>query len=297
MIEAKENDFLGDAELFDEGENLTATNDIGKDGIGKDGTGISQPLVPVFLMVDTSWSMNENNEYGGDTKIQAVQKAVQEIGKELAAWQDDTGDIMRVSVLCFDSEVKWKYENRDPSELMNISFTADGATHIGDAFMKLEELLHHEKFDDLGVSLYKRAVIVLLTDGCDCGSTITPDAGIRTLRQNNWFVTGTRIAFAVGADADIAPLEKFTGLREAVIKTSKVNVLRSLLEKLVVKASVTSSKGPNVGLNSEEQRAFDVKFQQSAEATKTIIEQVLISEPVNGDDLDDFDLFGDVDPL
>ena len=52
-----------------------------------------------------------------------------------------------------------------------------------------------------------------------------------------------------------------------------------------------------MGLNSEEQRAFDVKFQQSAEATKTIIEQVLISEPVNGDDLDDFDLFGDVDPL
>lgn len=280
---------LDSDQIVAQDEDINPSNNISMDDCGKDGSGCQKPLVPIFLFVDTSSSMTEKNEYGGDTKMETVQKAIISIADQLVEYQHKNGVIMRVSVLCFDSNVTWLFKNADPSELLNITFNAQGLTHMGDAFKEAETMLHREKFNLVGASQYKRAVMILLTDGCDVGSSITPSEGVQILRKNNWFVTGTRIAFAVGVDADRAPLEEFTGCKETVIKTDRVNVLKLLLEKLTIKASVASSVGSNATLDEETRKAFDKKFADSTQNTKDLVEEVKDDIEIEGGDIDWFD--------
>ena len=84
-------------------------------------------------------------------------------------------------------------------------------------------------------------------------------------------------------------MEEFTGCKETVIKTDRVNVLKLLLEKLTIKASVASSVGSNATLDEETRKAFDKKFADSTQNTKDLVEEVKDDIDIEGGDIDWFD--------
>ena len=187
----------------------TADSNLGMDGVQKN-------LMPLFLLVDTSGSMS-------GSKIEQVKTAVEEIKMQLNLLntQNDDAEI-RISVLCFDDRPRWEAQMEDPA-LANPSFHLGTMTYMGAAFNELETMLSRSKLIQKGQCAgYKRAVMILLTDGIP---TDDVDSGIAKLRTNNWFVKGTRIAFAIGNDADTECLRKFTGNIETVLQVNNMNLL------------------------------------------------------------------------
>ncbi len=195
----------------------------------------SKDLVPVVFLVDTSESM------GAERKIEQVAEAMKNIAATLSEANSLNPDaVVKVSILCFDDMPRWVTMNQDPNQ-MATTFTLGGSTNMGAAFQELDKKLSREELLKKGVYFgYKRAVIILLSDG---GATDNVNAGISALMLNDWFTKAMRFAFAIGEDADINCLEAFTGHPKTVLRVN-VNIEWSkLLAKVAhVASSFTSSR-------------------------------------------------------
>lgn len=236
--------------------------------------GVQKNLMPLFLLVDTSGSMS-------GAKIEQVKTAVEEIKMQLNLLNtgNDDADI-KISVLCFDDAPRWEAKMEDPA-LVNPDFRLGGLTNMGAAFRALEPMLSRSQLIQKGQCAgYKRAVLILLTDGIP---TDDVDDGIAQLRTNHWFVKATRIAFAIGGDADTSCLEKFTGNNETVLQVNKINVLSGILANVAVVASTTATHAP--GTTSDEattQAQKDEEFRNSAEESANSVSNAIEQQVVEG---------------
>lgn len=263
-------------------DNLGMMNQVGgfetDDNLGMDG--VQKNLMPLFLLVDTSGSMS-------GSKIEQVKTAVEEIKMQLNLLNtgNDDADI-KMSVLCFDDSTRWEAKMEDPA-LVNPDFRLGVMTNMGAAFIELETMLSRSKLIQKGQCAgYKRAVMILLTDGIPCDDV---DGGVAKLRTNNWFVKGTRIAFAIGNNADTSCLEKFTGNPETVLQVNNMNLLGTILANVAVVASTTATHA--AGTSSDDattQAQRDEEFRNSAEesanSVSNAIEQQVVEGKIDEDD-------------
>lgn len=166
----------------------------------------------LILMIDMSGSMQGQ-------KIGAVTDAMENLIADLSAYSGN-GDDVFIAVEFFSRNVTWMDENfiwvnsfewKEP--------VCTGMTSLGKACMSLAEFMNSMKDKD--------ARIVLLSDGCP---TDDYDEGISMLESLPSFVSANRYAIAIGNDADIPSLVKFTADEDRVLSVTDLDNLLAAIK-------------------------------------------------------------------
>lgn len=190
----------------------------------------------LILMIDTSGSMQGQ-------KIGAVTDAMENLIADLSAYSGN-GDDVFIAVEFFSRNVNWMDEN---FILVN-SFEWDepvctGMTSLGKACMSLAKFMSSLKDKD--------ARIVLLSDGCP---TDDYDEGISMLESVSGFVSANRYAIAIGNDADIPSLVKFTADEDRVFRVTDLDNLLAAIKMVAMPqdAQPATIPTPQTDINTEE---------------------------------------------
>jgi uncharacterized protein YegL len=213
----------------------------------------------LFFLADTSGSM-----YGG--KIGAVNDAIRNVLPIVSEISEDNPDAeIKIAALTFSNGCEWIYpEPRLAADFEWEDQTAGGGTDLGDACCELaSKLSQSHGFMKSGSGSYA-PVLILLSDG---GPTDDFDAGMEKLKNNNWYKSAIKVAIAIGDDADVDVLAKFTGNIERVIKVHDIESLKKVIRVVVVTSSQVGSKSTSATVNGAVQTKAD-------EAMQAIKEQV-----------------------
>ena len=197
--------------------------------------GIVRRQMVIFFVIDTSGSM-------AGTKIGTVNTAIREVIPELKGIGGSDVDL-KIAVLDFSSGCKWLFPVPIPvdSFVWN-NLEADGVTDLGCAMKELNAKMCKEAF--LGVPSGSVApAIFLMSDG---EATDDYNDGIETLKKNNWYKYAIRVALAIGDDAKIEELEKFTGNREAVLTAYTPEALKKMIRFVTITSAQIGSKSQPV---------------------------------------------------
>ena len=217
-------------------------------------------LLPVFLLIDTSGSMS-------GTKIEQVKTAIEEIKLQLSLLNEELVDAdLNISILSFDSECKWLAKFKKPREIKS-DLAVGGITNMGCALSELNQALTKGNLaaENNNYDLIKCPVVIMLTDGC---ATDDFDASLEIIKTNRWFLQSYRLAFAIGEDADIECMVKFTGSEKNVLSINDVSVISEILPKVTRSLSAASgySKNANYKINN-----YNEQFVESAKKTEQAI--------------------------
>jgi uncharacterized protein YegL len=221
--------------------------------------GIVRRQMVLFFIIDTSGSME-------GAKIGAVNTAVREVLPEL---KEIGGSDVELKIAClkFSSGFEWMYPAPVPVESFqwnNVS--AEGVTDLGAACKELAVKMHRDAFLS-APSASVAPALFLMSDG---EATDEYDAGLAALQQNDWYKYATKVAVAIGDDANVDELAKFTGNKEAVLKAHTPEALK----KMIRFVSITSSQ-----INSQSQNAQNGQIQTKQDAMIKQIQQVEQEEP------------------
>jgi len=189
----------------------------------------------LFFIIDTSGSML-------GTRIGAVNSAIEQTLEKLREMNADSADAeIEVALLEFSSGAKWLTPN-GPMKVENYYWSdldADGLTAMGEAFRMLEEKLHKNSGFMQRASGSYAPVLFLMSDG-------EPNDDYRThlmrLQNNGWFKASTKVALAIGDEANDHVLMEFTGSKEAVVRVPDGRNAGEKLAKMVQFIAVTSSQ-------------------------------------------------------
>jgi len=196
---------------------------------------IPRKTTVLFFIIDTSGSM-------AGTRIGAVNSAIEQTLEILGEMNADSADAeIEVALLEFSSGANWITEN-GPRKVENIywrDLDAEGLTSMGEAFRMLEEKLHKSSGFMQRASGSYAPVIFLMSDG-----EPTDDYKIQLakLQNNGWFKASTKVALAIGDDANDHVLIDFTGSKEAVVRVPDGKNAGEKLAKMVRFIAVTSSQ-------------------------------------------------------
>lgn len=197
--------------------------------------GIVKRELVMFFLVDCSGSM-----YG--TKIGAVNTAIKEALPEMRTVGGSDAAI-KVATLLFSTGVRWMYPA--PIAVEDFQWTsieANGMTDLGTACEELASKLSQKSFLS-APSGSVAPVIFLMSDG---QPTDNFERGLDKLKANRWFRHSIKVAVAIGDDADLGTLEKFTDSSEAVIRTHTPEALRKMVRFVSVTSSKVGSKSVNL---------------------------------------------------
>jgi uncharacterized protein YegL len=156
--------------------------------------------LPVVLLLDTSGSMRE------DDKIQILNNSVTEMIEELTEVDAGHGYIT-LSIITFGGDsANVAVAHKPIADVEFSSLRANGRTPLGEAFKLTRELI--EDREALPSRAY-RPTIALVSDGIptdrdwkrELDALLTSERGAKA----------TRFALAIGADADLQLLTKFSG--------------------------------------------------------------------------------------
>jgi uncharacterized protein YegL len=193
---------------------------------------VKKQLVLIFV-VDTSGSMSGQ-------KIGAVNTAIQEAlaDPELRGAGGADADI-HVAVLEFSSGCRWQTQMPVPiASYQWHPLDADGGTDLGAACRELSKKLDRSAFLNApGGSA--APVLLLMSDG---EATDDFDHGVNELKQNKYYKQSIRLACAIGDDANLDELAKFTSTREAVLKVHTPEALKKWIRVVSLTASKVGSK-------------------------------------------------------
>lgn len=219
----------------------------------------------LFFVIDVSTSMRGE-------KINAMNQAMSEVLPELIGIGGSTTDI-KIAVLEFSSGFEWK--TPEPISLEQYqnwpTLCADGVTDLGAALIELNSKMSRNEFLQ-SVSLSYAPVTFLITDGYP---TDNYQKGIESLKKNNWFKHGIKIALAIGDGVDKNVLSDFTGDSEFVVEAKNVKNLMSLVRAISVTSSQIGSSSMPVKENDEGDTEFsemDVEDSKQKEMKKAIKE-------------------------
>lgn len=197
----------------------------------------------VFYVLDTSGSME-------GTKISSLNHAMEETIEALKTLAKSNADAkLKIAVMEFNSGVRWITSNgpEDLEEDFEYEYLeAGGITDIGAALKELNrKLSRHAFLDSMTGALMP--VIIFMTDGY---ATDDYTKALEEIRQNRWFVRGTKIGIAIGDDSDVNMLASIVGNSEAVIKTSDLDLFRRLMKFVSVTASMVVSQSQTTDMAS-----------------------------------------------
>lgn len=170
----------------------------------------------LILMIDTSGSMQGQ-------KIGAVNDAMENLIADLSAYSGN-GDEVFIAVEFFSRNVKWM----DDNFIWINSFEwkepiCTGMTSLGKACLSLAEFIKSMKDNEVR--------IVLLSDGCP---TDDYDEGISMLETIHGFIFSNRYAIAIGNDADIPSLVKFTADQDKVFQVTDLDNLLAAIKMAAI---------------------------------------------------------------
>lgn len=196
--------------------------------------GLAKKKLRVFVLVDSSGSMNMP-----PSKIHTLNEAMREATRELAHQEKDNPFAeFELQVIDFSTGARWHTPQRAPISQFNwTDITADGVTDLGAAIELLTDALTPE---NMGKRNFP-PVILILSDGCPTDEWASK---LDQLNTSEWGKAGrtTRVAIAIGQDADKEVLAKFVGNSEYVLEANNVAQLVSFIKYATVTLSSYSSK-------------------------------------------------------
>jgi len=212
-----------------------------------DAVSVPRRTMTLFFLIDTSGSMSGN-------KIGAVNDAIVNVLPMLEDISSSNPDAeIKVATLEFSNGTKWLYnEPKSVEDFKWIDVQAGGLTSLGEACLELNGKLSRSGYMKSASGSYAPAII-LLSDG---GPTDNFDGGLQTLQGNNWFKNSIRIAIAIGDDADLNVLSRFTGNSEAVIKVQNIDALKQIIRIVAVTSSQIGSKSSSAGDTSKQDQVI-----------------------------------------
>lgn len=212
-----------------------------------DAVSVPRKTMTLLFLIDTSGSMSGN-------KIGAVNDAIVNVLPMLEDISSSNPDAeIKVAALEFSNGTKWLYnEPKSVEDFKWIDVQAGGLTSLGEACLELNSKLSRSGYMKSASGSYAPAII-LLSDG---GPTDNFDGGLQSLQGNNWFKNAIRIAIAIGDDADLDVLARFTGNSEAVIKVQNIDALKQIIRIVAVTSSQIGSKSSSAGDTSKQDQVI-----------------------------------------
>lgn len=196
---------------------------------------IARKLLPIIYVLDTSGSM------AGD-RIAAVNTAMSETMEVLKDVSNNNPTAeLKIGVLQFASGAKWITSNGFVymDDFYWNDLKAGGLTDLGSALDELQSKLSRSAFLNSDVG-YKVPVIIFMSDG---GPTDDYEKALKKINETNkWFRASTKIAIAVGDEANVDVLQKIVGNQEAVIRVDDLESLKKLIRVVSVTASMIGSR-------------------------------------------------------
>lgn len=214
---------------------------------------VTRRTMNLFFLVDTSGSM-------AGRKIATLNQAVREalpIIKEIS--EENADACIQIAVLEFSDYVKWMFD--EPLEADKFEWTdlgINGLTCMGAAFGELNSKLSRNAF--MAKQAYQ-PVIILLSDGAPTDSY---KHNLDRLKQNKWFQAATKIAIAIGDDADKNVLAEFAGNTEAIFSADNVFMLKTIIKIASVQASLIGSQSSTSSEKTKEEQIIE-KIQEEVE--------------------------------
>jgi uncharacterized protein YegL len=203
-------------------------------GLLDDVQAVPRRTMTLFLLADVSGSMR-------GSKIGAVNDAIRNVLPIVNDINDSNADAeIKVAALTFSNGCDWVTpEPKIAADFEWTDQTANGGTDLGAACSELaSKLSQSHGFMKSGSGSFA-PVLILLSDG---GPTDDFERGLSQLKQNNWYKAAIKIAIAIGDDADLEVLAKFTGNIEMVIQVHDVESLKKVIKCVVVTSSQVGSK-------------------------------------------------------
>ncbi len=221
---------------------------------------VPRRTMTLFFLIDKSGSMSGN-------KIGAVNDAIANVLPMITDISDANPDAeIKMAALEFSSGVNWLYD--EPKPVGDFSWRdveAGGLTSLGEACRELNSKLSKSHGFMQSASGSYAPVVILLSDG---EPTDDYQNGIAKLKANNWFKAATKVAIAIGEDAEQSVLQEFTGSSEAVFTVHNIEALKQVIKIVAVTSSQIASHSSSAGKESES------KQQETTEAIKEQVEQV-----------------------
>ncbi len=194
----------------------------------------------LFFVVDTSASME-------GTKIGTLNSAIAEIQSDLKSISEDNADAkIKVATLAFSTGASWMESEPVAAENFRWNYLeAHGVTDLGAACKMLNEKLSRKEGGYMNEVVGSFApVIFLLSDGYP---TDDYKKGLEILKKNTWFQAATKMALAIGEEADMGVLAEFTGKSESVVTANRTGELKRWIRFLTVTSSQIGTQSTVVG--------------------------------------------------
>ncbi len=206
-------------------------------GLYDDVVEVSRRTMVLFFIVDTSGSMK-------GTKIGTVNNAIEEVIPEIKDISESNADAqIKIATLEFSTGARWL--DTEPILAENYRWNylnANGVTDLGKAFLSLNEKLSTRAFMNEATGSFAPAIF-LMSDG---DPTDNYEDALDILKQNNWYKKAIKVAIAIGKDANVNILAKFTGNRDAVIDVHAPTELKKWIQFVSVRASEIGSKSSQI---------------------------------------------------
>ena len=193
-----------------------------------DSAPIAKKTSVIFLVVDTSGDMVAE-------RIHIVNQAIKEVLPIIRDISNKSVDVeIKIAIQTFDSVVNWITPN--PVSLNDYNYKdiqAGGCASMGEAFVELNSKLNENAFLSSEVGNLAPAII-LLSD-----TTPTDDyrKGLDALKQNKWYKSAIKVAFAISSEAEKDILEDFTGNKELVFEDGDNFSLKEIIKLVSVKVA------------------------------------------------------------
>ncbi len=201
---------------------------------------VAARTMALFYLFDKSGSMS-------GTKIAQVNYAMKDIPKIIKDVADSAPNAnIQVAAATFSTNVNWLTPKPlTPDEFIGQwhDIHAEGLTSLGAALRSLNEKMSRKGFLGDNPMGYLAPGIIILSDGAPTDEWEKP---LEELKKNNWFKSATKVAFAVGDDADQDVLAKVCGSKEAVVSIDDPEKIRQYIKFVtatVSKTGTTSSTG------------------------------------------------------
>ncbi len=227
---------------------------------------IAKKSMVLFFVIDCSGSM-------GGSKIGTVNSVMEELIPEIRGIGGADADI-KLAVLKFSGGSEWMYD--EPVSVDEFEWKpldAENVTDLGDAFTALAGKLSRNEFMS-SPSLSFAPVMILMSDGYP---TDNFEKGLAELQKNKWYAAGIKAAVAIGEDADLDILARFTGNPDSVVTAHNGEALAKLIKFVAVTSSQIGSRSVRLAETDEDQRT---KQQSAAEQIREFAESDEISADI-----------------
>lgn len=217
---------------------------------------VTRKILPIFYVIDSSGSMCGE-------KISQLNEAMRdtiEIIKDISNTNPDAR--IQIGVLQFSCGSEWITKNglENVEDFIWTDLEANGVTDLGDALNELNQKLSIKNGilkSDVGFNM---PVIIFMSDG---GPTDDYESALKNALENKWFKRATKIALAIGEDADKDVLAKVVGNVECVLTVNNIDQMKKMIRIVSTTASMMASKSRSAN---DTDLSTDIVKQAQAEA-------------------------------